>query len=1208
MRLTLLLATLLVLPHSSARPEGGALTKALTEAQKALAAGDLDKAHYNITRALERDPNSITGWQLQEQWAEKKNDQDERVYALHRLLAVSRAQQRDKPTLDALRDRLAAVDPFANQLLALRTNYLEKLTKLADAYEKLKRPHSAIRAYKQALALDPDRADIAATIERIAAAPDPTLAEDARPKDLLEGVSAEWIAEHDKKHLEWKDRAVMEKSNYRTQTDAGYEVLVRTSEAMEQMNAFYRVFFRYGAEGDKRSPSRIDVNIFKTRDEYTKDPKDWSGGHFTGSAVETYIGSGGFEEMTGTLFHEAAHQFVSLATQADGWLNEGLATFFEGTRILANGTVIMNLPANHYLVSLTDRMRRGFMANAGDGIDPNEATKEPEKAPSFRIVLEGQYEWAPPWYAPAWGFVFFCYNFQDPADGRFLYRKAFWDFIAASGGKQGSTAVKTFEELVLANPAPVTEGVTSTLTLPKTVDELNKVWEDYLFRLRDQQTGLTKDAPPYLKWAEYARKRNTNDEALEFYEKALAAAPLDVDVLYAFADFLNTQKRDDRASKLLALGLSVLETSTPVDQKRVQEFETRLRKVDPSYQKLDEVRAALIKDAGTLIDKYLEQSLNLQGMDLALHLGSELQEPSLFAGFEKAVRAEGRSPLAWRVAYNEEDLRGWRLPGDAQFTPQGEILSANFGKYEEGVFKYSFLTLDELTSGDYSLECEVEAVKGKVGFAGLVFGRKSQSDCHALVLFPPTAEKNGFVDLVSFYGSGAFETRRRNPVQHPDAKAGNKDKSRSAVFFKLRVDITGRFVDVWVNGEYQATQEFPSLDSLRGNFGLMSGSGEARFKNVRFLARHPRDPSAAIERKMVLLEKQAGGEAVNGSWLGQRPPFPTVQRWFSGERKDWSDASGYPQLLVLWSIDQNNAVAIDGYLRGVAKQYRDSGLRILNLLAFWDEPQAEQYLAAHAFPDSVALDTPIQSEHNFGVTFERFDVERFQLPRFLLLDIDGKVAWEGDPGFAKGSAWNGEESLLDVPLHELIAKRRLKEFTAWRKAWPEARAALARGEFEKAAPALKSAGQFDPTVSSEVAEAIALLAAVEGAAGGIEALATKLTAEGREPALAVLLDWTEALGQPAKKTKSVTAAIKSANLAAWKRVPSMLKPLLPKAGKDAAAIEDAFAKVAALPGKFPSEFVEEARPIASDAAALKALVDAANALPARWLAKQHFGW
>jgi Tfp pilus assembly protein PilF len=1207
---------LLVLPFlvgPAARNEGGGLAKAMAAAAKALDAGDLKGARAALERVLERDPNSLPGWELVERWAAKATDKDELVHALHRQLSIARAQKKDKAALEAVRARLLPHDPVAAEHEKLRTTYVDKLAKLAEGYEKTKRPHSAIRAYKQALALDPDRADIAAAIERIASAPDPSLAEDARPRDLLEGVSAEWIAEHDRKHLDWSDRAILEKPNYRTQTNAGYEVLVRTAEAMEQMNAFYRVFFRYGAAGDKRSPSRIDVNIFKTRSEYTQDPKDWSGGHYTGSAVETYISDGGFEDMTGTLFHEAAHQFVDLATNAEGWLNEGLASFFEGTRILANGTVVMNLPATHRLFPLVERMRRGFMNDVTDGIDPEDVTKDPPKAPTFRIVLENQYEWGPPWYAPTWGVVFFLYNFQDTADGRFLYRKSFWDFVDASGGKMGATAIQTFEELVLGNPAAPTPGLETTISLPRTVDQINEVWKDWLFDLAAKQSGSAKEAPPYLEWAKNAKKRGALDDAGEFLERAWQNAPTDVAVLEAYGEFLAEKKSDDRATKLLTQAVSLVENTAPVDTARVDALELRLRKIDTAYQRLDDVRTALLKDVTALIERYLADGLNLQAMELSFHLGSELQDPSLFSLYERGVRAEGRSIAGWRRAYNEEDLRGWNYKGlEQHFKPAGEFLDAKFETYSSSLNDYKILTLDEITSGDYSLECELEAQHGKVRFAGLVFGRKSANDCHVLVLFPPALDKNGFVDLASFHGSGASDTWRRNPVQYPKkpvAAAGPEATvAAGAANFKLRIDVTGRLADVWVNGEYQATQEFASLDVLRGTFGLITGRGEARFKNVRFLGRAARDPSAAIERKLTLEEKSAGGEAINGSWLGLVPPFPNAQKWFQGRRKSWDEAEGYPQLFVMWSIDQNDQLAIDAYLRDLAQKHASVGLRFVNLLAFWDEAAAEAYLAAHPFPDSVGLDTPTQAERNFGVTFERYDVMRFQLPRFILLDIDGKVAWEGDPGFTKATAWSGEESLLDVPLRELVAKRKLTELNAWRKAWPEARAALARGEFAKAVAALKGSAGFDATVSSEVAEASAYLAAVEGAAGGADALAAKLAEQGREPALEVLLEWAEALGKPVKKSKAVSAALKSPNVAAWKRAPTLLKPVLAKVGKDAAAVEDALTKVAALPGKFPAEFAEQARVNAGDAAALEAVIEEAAELPALWLASEHFGW
>ena len=95
-------------------------------------------------------------------------------------------------------------------------------------------------------------------------------------------------------------------------------------------------------------------------------------------------------------------------------------------------------------------MEKGWMEHAQDGYDPNDSSSSPEKAPTWSIVLENSYSWGPPWYAPTWGVVYFCYNFQDPVDGRFVYRDAFMEFVDKSGGKVGKTAIKTFEEVVLA--------------------------------------------------------------------------------------------------------------------------------------------------------------------------------------------------------------------------------------------------------------------------------------------------------------------------------------------------------------------------------------------------------------------------------------------------------------------------------------------------------------------------------------------------------------------------------------------------------------------------------------------------------------------------------------------------------------------------------------------------------------------------------------
>lgn len=208
------------LPPSPAPSAASGFEHALNLAEGALERGDLLGARDQIRRAQERDPNATSAWALRVRWAHAAGDEDEEVYALHRQLALSEAQELPKKELKALRERVLEIDPFAEATFGLRERFVEKLSSLAEKYEGEDRPHSAIRVHKQVLALDPENAESTAAIDRIASAPDPSLAGDAKPRDLLADVSAEWVAEHDQEHLEWKERAILKRENYVTHTNA----------------------------------------------------------------------------------------------------------------------------------------------------------------------------------------------------------------------------------------------------------------------------------------------------------------------------------------------------------------------------------------------------------------------------------------------------------------------------------------------------------------------------------------------------------------------------------------------------------------------------------------------------------------------------------------------------------------------------------------------------------------------------------------------------------------------------------------------------------------------------------------------------------------------------------------------------------------------------------------------------------------------------
>jgi tetratricopeptide (TPR) repeat protein len=1218
--------------------EGGNFARALESAELALERGQFEVARFQIGRALERDPKALTAWEMRKRLAVATDDRDDEIYCLHRYFQLSVAQGAPKKKIKELRAALEATDPLAADLLGLKERFLDKLIPLAEAYDKDDRPHSAIRVFKEILALDPDNQMVRDAIERIASAPDPSLAADAKPKDLLADVSEEWVAEFDAKHSDWSSKAKEDRDNYTTYTDAGYEVMVRAAEAMEQMNAFYRIFFSYGTEEDGGSVPKISLHIFKDRDEYLEKgigpPVEWSAGHFTGNAVETYIGGGGFEGMTNTLFHEAAHQFVSLATSASGWLNEGLASFFEGCRILANGTVIMNLPANHRLFPLASRMEKGWMTGPDDGLDPADPNATPETAPTFRIILENEYAWGPPWYAPTWGVVYFLYNYQDAVDGRFVYRPAFAEFIDSSGGRRGDGAVRNFEEVVLANPSDPTPKAEfdEALELPKTIDELNVVWKDWILELREQQAGRSEIERPYLVWAANAITRGELDSAAEHFEKALLAQPDSIETLEAFAGFLVDHRADeDRASQLMLDAIRITETWMAAESegssefkdlgKQLRDLERLLGKWDSRQKKLNAVHEEIETRAMSIAERYLGSEKPLMAMNVSWRLGEALDMPELFDIYRRAVESSGKSLWIWKLAYNENNLDGWVEAGKTAFSPNGAVLESQFESANQ--YDYQFLALDTVTSGDFSLEAKVLVEKDQVGFAGLVFGKKTDQNFHSLVLYPPHDSDTGtgevirqpsYVDLTSFYGGGEFRIWRHVPVVSKD-KSG---ASSAAEWHTLRIDIVGTDIDIWVDGEFSATQTFPDREVLRGGFGLLSAPGKARFRDVRYLDRPIGDPGAAVERKMRFQElAEAGGDtgSVSGSYLGIVPPLPKAQRWIGEELTSWeSEELPTARLIVLCSILQNDLLPLEDWLQDLHTNWGAAGLETVAIFSALDADKIDSYLESHPFPGYVCVDS--LGEGGIGLTFDDFAIDRFNLPRTLLVDVNGKVVWEGDPGFSMGSPFMpGYSTYLDSPLKELMETRHLPEHRVWRNKWSHAMEKINQGDFEGTIDVLREAADFDPAVDPEVARARNIFDAVMREASSPIDAGNSFIERDAAPALSVLLDWGALLGITVdkKSTKKLSALKKDKGYRDWTKAVKECERTVVHLSSERRELklDELEAKLAGYSGSLVTEVIGElktAREAGASNDELTALLDGVQGRPARWLAHSYFGW
>ncbi|MHC4945294.1 MAG: tetratricopeptide repeat protein, partial [Planctomycetota bacterium] len=765
-------------------------------AEKALASGKTKDAHKYINQALERDPNSQKVWSLKVRWAAKVQDKDDEVFALHRLLHLAVTQEAPEEELDEIRAQLFGADPLAEAYFDFKTQFAEKLLPLAAFYESEGMPHAAIRINNAILALAPERTECQESIQRIASLPDPSLADSAQDKDLLADVSEQWIKWFNRKHAKWGDKAKIEKENYTTYCSAGYEVLLRTAETMENVNAFYRKFFNYGTPENDKAVPRIDINILKDEEEFRKvTGHEWAAGFYRGGSIFTYVGGGGMENMIkGVLIHEVAHQFVALATHASDtlWLNEGLATYFEGCQILSNGAVLMNMPSNSRLFALAKRMEKGWMENWRDGIDPGDRRNVPEKAPTLEMVIQGSYTWGGPWYAPVWGVIYFFFNYQDPVDGRYVYRKTFREYIDKYGGRSGGGAINKLEEMVLARPEKPTPGLVypegvEPLLLPKKIKELNEAWRDFIIGVRDEQSGKKKTAKPYDHWARCAVQRGDLDTAQEHFERGLREHPDDPELKMDFAKFLAGKRKNfDRASKLMLQAIRILEfQEEEVDENTLSEARQAMARWDPKWKAFLEIHEAVSKSSKDLITQYVEAKLPMMAMDMSWRLGTKLGVLDILPFYRDGYRQTGKSLWNWKMAYNEKDLSGWLASGNEEvFKPEGRELVTALEEYEKDDFSYQILTMDTVTSGDFSLEAEIYCKDGEVNLCGLLVGKKGTQNCQAVVLFPSKRlsgrTQRGYIDLATFYDDNSFDTHRHAPV-----------KGKFPGWHKLRIDVTG---------------------------------------------------------------------------------------------------------------------------------------------------------------------------------------------------------------------------------------------------------------------------------------------------------------------------------------------------------------------------------------------------------------------------------
>jgi tetratricopeptide (TPR) repeat protein len=837
-RLLVPLALLAMLPAPQPTAGGNGFARFLEKQTKIAQTAARKKDHAAANAAwlsvLELDGRSIIALDGLAEVARIQEDLDAEVFWRTELnkvlgLAIAAGERIQANPLRKSAERLGKLDPFAGRAEEILAEYGAAQSALAESYLADGLYANALVALQRQRRLLPPKSPGAEAVDALVrdvlrSAPD-EVAANFGGGVLMEPRDEEWIADFDKKSAKWSRAAKWETPHYRIKTNSGYRIGSETAVVMEQLNAFYRE--TWGIVSDpppKKIPegvrdlqiTPIEVNIYATIEEYRKragdGEQDWSAGNFTGSAVNTYDhsqqGGKGSRATLRTLSHEASHQFMSVAVgSVPSFVNEGIASLFEGIEVLSNGNIRRDLPVSGRLIPLAAKLENGTAMPLANVMNARE--NKPEL------------------YDYRWGFMYFLRMYVD-GQGRYVYRDRLQDYIYEFKKGSPGDMVEHFTEFFLDEiPVPGME----------TFAEFEAVWSQWILDLAEELRTADKRLDEYRGKGRLAGLKADHEEALRFYEKALDIDPDDVDAVFGIAIAAAELGFLDRT---VAQQRRFLDLAEEDDSRRRESLST-LASLDPHDQEYIAARRELAGGMASLAREYDSAGMPRMAMRCGRAvLDVDPFEPAARALVNRIERETGLTVVRWQRLFNGFDLDGWySAEGDSSFYVDDGVLvndssrvGGGGGGIDPDAITYQALLLERPVDGDWSFEVELKTSK-TWQIVGMIFGGQDTDHYEAIVL-RKTGSKINNVDFGS-YDTGSWTFR---------GDGSYKAEYNAAEGVTLLVDVRGRQVSVKVNGEVVEPivggKRVPSikypLAALRGDVGLLASRGTTRFTDVRLLS------------------------------------------------------------------------------------------------------------------------------------------------------------------------------------------------------------------------------------------------------------------------------------------------------------------------------------------------------------------------------------
>jgi len=711
----------------------------------------------------------------------------------------------DRPDFAAeLERRIAFLDPLEDRGRTLVADYAGALFQLGRACAKRKLYVNAVDLLGRCQ--DLGRAEARAELGKIydnkkavealvASGLDVPLAP-KKPKG-----SAAKLAREDAKHSDWEDPWEVKGDNYTVRTDLPLETAERISLAMEQMNRFYRKVFHVKERGG--DTARVALAVHKTYEQFkeVEQPGEGVAGFFVPNVnkVATYDPRSEGEslgELWSTLFHEASHQFTHLisADLIPSWLNEGTASYFEGARLLANGTVETNLVPEGRLLALEAEIRRG--------------------TPTLKQVVSyfepGSYPGE--YYAVGRGLVYFLQNYEDERCER-VYRPLYLDYLAAYGSGGKHDPLERFVEYFVTRAKQ--PGSAS-------FEDFERRWQEWIHALHGLYFGGPERADELVLRARKQREKKKSEAAIESYRWALRKRPGDVLASLELSDVLAERGEGDAALFHARAAFESARAFTDPEQRVPGPSEltagalerdagARIAKCDPEFAKAFAAADGLFL-AGTqeAARAYAEKEFPLAALVL-------LDGARTLAG-ERAVLAQVRAKIAqdsgadtrrWRRVPAGADLAAWEA--GAGWKADGEALVVE----SDGP---SFCTLREEPPARFRFEVTLALEDFDEGdFAALTFGAG-----------PSTLQYFGLAHMGE---AAVLEIGALRDDWEPLDNAGFVAKKDFASL-PIAIEVGEGEVEYFARGRSAAKHAYPPGE-LRGTIGLIVQGCRARFPDLR---------------------------------------------------------------------------------------------------------------------------------------------------------------------------------------------------------------------------------------------------------------------------------------------------------------------------------------------------------------------------------------